>query len=361
MINKKTSITALITAFALLLTTGCNTDNSKSATSNTPTPTSSNSDGDSMINDDIPVPQRVDGSLTILVGFSTNSSDPRAVALMKFKEDVEKKTEGSIHIDLYPDGQKGSDSELITSVINGTLGMTVSSAGNFTGYSKNVGVSALPFLFNNFEDAWKFMDSGIISEINKDLLNYNIRVLAHFDNGFRCITTKSKPINTPQNMIDLNIRIPDNAIVRETMNALEAKVDTLPFTELYNALALGTFEAQENPVPVIYNNKLYEVQKYLSITNHSYDAMPLVISNAIWNELTKEEQQIIQEAASDAQTLNRSLVKQQTTDYENKLQNECGMIINRPDLAPFKEKTKDVATYFSYNQALLNSIYAIIK
>lgn len=311
--------------------------------------------------DEITFPLRKDGIITLSLGFSTNSQDPRGVASRQFKEEVETNTMGTVKIDIYSDAELGSDADLIAGVIDGTVDMTVSSAGNFTGYAKNVGVSALPFLFDSFEDAWKFMDSEIVQEINTELLKYNIRVLSHFDNGFRCVTTSSVPVNVPDDMKGLIIRTPSNTVVQETMSVLGAEPIALDFSELKEALKNNEFDAQENPIPVVYNNKLYEVQSYLSITNHSYDAMPFVISDAAWQMLTREEQKIIKEAANHAQQLNRSLVQSQTEEYVTKLQTECGMTVIYPQIEGFKDKTKNVRNFFSYDEQLMSQIDSFIN
>lgn len=313
------------------------------------------------VENDIHIPQRIDGTITLSLGFSTSASDPRGVASEQFRDEVEKQTDGSVRIALYPDSEKGNDDELITGITTGDIDMTISSAGNFTGYVNEVGISALPFLFDNFEQAWKFMDSDVVKDINQKLEDYNIHVLAHFDNGFRCVTTKDKPINTPDDMNNLNIRTPDNAVVKETMAALGALPRTLGFSELYDALKSGTFDAQENPIPIIYNNNFYEVQNYLAITNHSYDAMPFVISKGAWDVLTDKERDIIQTAAINAQETNRRLNKEQTEEYISKLQTEGGMTVTYPDLDAFKAKTDSVKNFFNYDQKLLDSVTSIIQ
>lgn len=364
---KKTMKFISLLAAGMLLMTGCgsaseNSGNSKKTPQTSQAKSEQPADNNHMdVETNISIPTRIDGCITFSLGFSTSLTDPRGVASEQFKKEVEEKTNGTVKINLYPDSEKGNDSELITSLTSGKIDMTVSSAGNFTGYVNEVGISALPFLFSNFEESWKFMDSDIVTEINKGMEEYNIHVLAHFDNGFRCVTTKDTPINTPEDMTNLNIRTPDNAVVKETMAALGASPKTLGFSELYGALQNGTFDAQENPIPIIYNNKFYEVQKYLAITNHSYDAMPFVISKAAWDVLTEEEQQIIQTAALNAQTTNRTLIKQQTEDYISKLENECGMTITYPDLSAFKLKTDSVKTFFDYDEKLLESVTAFIN
>ncbi len=295
----------------------------------------------------------------IKLGYSTKSNDPRGVASQLFKEKVESETNGRIQIEIFDAGQLGSDSELISGVIDGSVDMTVSSAGNFAAYATRVGVSALPFLFSDFSKAWRFMDSNIMTEVSKDLEEYNIHVLSYFDNGFRCITTSEKigPVNSVSDLNGVVIRTSTNQIVMETMSELGANPKSYPFGELVDALKTGKFDAQENPIPVIYNSQLYKVQKYLAVTNHSYDAMPFVIRKDIWDNLSEEEQRILKEAAVKAQDENRKMIKEQTTEYVEKLQNE-GMIITYPDLERFKEHTEGVSDVFStvYGEKLLTDV-----
>jgi len=293
----------------------------------------------------------------IKLGYSTVETDPRGVASKLFKEEVEKNSKGSIKVDIYPGAKLGSDTELIEGVIGSTVDMTVSSAGNFAVYATNVGVSALPFLFTDFNKAWKFMDSDIIAGVNKELEAQNIVVLAHYDNGFRCVTTTNKAVNKVADMKGLHIRTPSNQIVMETMAALGANPEPLAFAELPAALKSGKFDAQENPIPVIYNNKLYTVQKYLSITNHSYDAMPLVIRKDMWDSFSKAEQKIIKDAAIKAQNLNRKIVKDQTDSLVASLKKE-GMVVTSPKLDEFSKATQSVIADFTsvYGATLMNKV-----
>ncbi|MBR0485943.1 MAG: TRAP transporter substrate-binding protein [Oscillospiraceae bacterium] len=297
--------------------------------------------------------------ITIHAGYSTAEDDPRGLALKIFQDTVQEKTNGNIIVELHPSGELGSDAELIEKMTKGEVDMTVSSAGNYAVYAPRIGVSALPFLFEDFDSAWEFVDSPVMDEINKDLESHNMHVLAYFDNGFRCVTTSEKvgAVNSVADMNGLNIRTPENQIVMETMKALSANPQSYPFAELKQALADGTFDAQENPIPVIYNNQLYEVQKYLSVTNHSYDAMPLTIRQDIWENLTPEYQDILSIAAEVAGKQNRVLIKNQTTDMVKRLE-EAGMEIVYPDLKPFQEATSGVKDIFAdvYGQDVLNAL-----
>ncbi|MBE6876023.1 MAG: TRAP transporter substrate-binding protein [Ruminococcus sp.] len=312
----------LTTVTALFLLTGCQTSSSGQTNPNA---------------------VEISYPLTIHAGYSTTEDDPRGLALKIFQDTVQQKTNGDIIIELHPAGELGSDAELIEKMTKGEVDMTVSSAGNYAVYAPRIGVSALPFLFENFESAWAFVDSDDMQEINKDLESYNMHVLSYFDNGFRCVTTSEAvgAVNSVEDMNGLNIRTPENQIVMETMKALSANPQSFPFAELKQALADGQFDAQENPIPIIYNNQLYEVQKYLSVTNHSYDAMPLTIRQDIWDGLTPEYQDILSIAAEVAGKQNRVLIKNQTTDMVKRLEAE-GMEIVYPDLKPFQEATSGV-------------------
>ena len=298
-------------------------------------------------------------SITLKAGFSTSASDPRVIATQQFKEEVEKATDGRIVIEIYPDGELGSDSDLISGVINGTVDITASSAGNFASYDPNIGISAFPFLFDDFDEAWTFVDGDIESMAESDLPSNNIHVLGHYDNGFRCVTTSGKagPVNGVDDMQDLNIRTPENRIVMETMLLLGAKPKVLEFNKLPDALRNGEFDAQENPIPVIYNNKLYEVQDNLAITNHSYDVMPFVIRQDIWDKLSDSDKEILEMAAINAQKTDRDLISRQTEDYIEKLKEE-GMTITYPDLEEFKDATSSIYDSFAdtYNKELLDMI-----
>lgn len=297
--------------------------------------------------------------IVLKAGFSTAATDPRVIATQLFKEEVETATNGRITIEIHSDGELGSDADLISGVINGSVDITASSAGNFANYANNVGISAFPFLFSDFEEAWDFVDGDIERQAEEELADYNIQVLGHYDNGFRCVTTSEKagPINSVDDMDDLIIRTPENQIVMETMLSLGANPKVLEFTKLYDALNNGEFDAQENPIPVIYNNKLYEVQSNLAITNHSYDVMPFVIRKDVWDKLSDDDKAILTDAATKAQKKNRELVKTQTDEFVMELQNQ-GMQITHPDLAEFKAASESVFDKLGkvYDPDLLNSI-----
>ena len=301
-----------------------------------------------------------EATLTLKIGSSAPANDPRSISIMEFARDIENKTGGKLKGQYYHSGQLGSDAALIEALAldSGTVDMIISDTGNYATFVPKMGISALPFLFSDFETAWKFMDSEIVDEVERELLQHNIRVLAHYDNGFRCVTTGSRVIKTPADMRNMLIRVPENPVYMATMRALGANPQPLAFAELYMALRQGTFDAQENPIPVIYNNKLFEVQKHISITNHTYAGMAVSISEKIWKQLSASQQQLIVDAVKVSEKSNRELNKKMTEDFISLLETEGGMIITQPEHNLFVEATKNVKNEFAstYGTDLLKKL-----
>lgn len=284
--------------------------------------------------------------------------DARQMAGVKFKEMVESGTNGEITVELYYGGQLGGDRDAIEGIKLGTVQMTVAGAGIFAIFEPKMGITALPFLFENFEAAWAFNDSEINAEVSTLLVEQGIRVLGYWENGFRCLTNSVKPVNSPEDVKGMKIRTPENPVILATMEALGASPSPLPWPEVYMALQQGIFDGQENPVPIIYVHKVYEVQKHLAITNHIYEPMPLVISENFWKGLTKEQQDVIQKAAIESRDFNRQLIKSQTEEMLGQLK-EKGMEITHPDLGAFREAATSVREKFvdQFGEKLIEDAY----
>ena len=305
-------------------------------------PTSPAPEGSAPAETGTPAP---DATLTLKIGVSTNDEDPRNIAAQQFADEIAEKTGGALTAQVYPAGQLGGDADLINSMAldSGTVDIIITDASNFATYDPKMGISALPFQFADFEEAWAFMDSEVEAAAEEGLLDCNMRVLAHYCNGFRCVTNNKKAVETPDDMKGMLIRTPENPVIMATMTALGANPQPLAFSELYQALNQGTYDAQENPIPVIYNNQLYEVQKYLSVTNHIYSGMCFTIAESTWQKLSPEQQEIVAAAAQASAEYDREMNKAQSDELVATLE-ESGMQINYPDLQPFADATASVLT-----------------
>lgn len=282
-------------------------------------------------------------SVVLKIGVSTGETDPRNIAAQQFADEISEKSGGKLSAVVYPSGQLGGDAALIDALANDSkkVDIVITDASNFATYEPKMGISALPFLFDDFDTAWEFMDSEVEAEAENLLIKNNMRVLAHYCNGFRCVTNSKRSIVKPEDMEGLIIRTPENPIIMATMTALGANPQPLSFSELYPALRQGTYDGQENPIPVIYNNKLYEVQDHLSVTNHIYSGMCFTISESIWSRLTPAQQDIIRQAAISSAKSDRENNRAQTEELLDTLISE-GMDVTEPDLEPFAEATESV-------------------
>lgn len=286
--------------------------------------------------------------------------DPRHQAALKFKELVETRSKGTIKVEVYYGGQLGGDRDAIEGLRLGTVQMTTAGAGIYALFEPKMGITALPFLFANLEEAWKFVDGPVNAEVTNLLISKGIRGLAYWENGFRCITNSVRPIKTVADLKGLKIRTPENPVILSTMKALGANPVPMAWGEVYVALQQGAIDGQENPIPLIYSSKLYEVQKYLAVTNHVYEPLLTAISERFWQTLTPEQRKIVAEAAVEAGTFHRQLVKKQTEQLVEVLK-EKGMQVTYPDLKPFRQATANVRDQFVgvFGRDLINKAYGL--
>ena len=160
--------------------------------------------------------------INLKIGVSTAETDPRNIAAQSFADEITEKSGGTITATVYPSGQLGGDADLINSMAldSGTVDIIITDASNFATYEPKMGISALPFLFDDFDDAWEFMDGPIEAAAEEGLIAQNMRVLAHYDNGFRCVTNSKGPVEEPADMKGMLIRTPENPVIMATMTAL---------------------------------------------------------------------------------------------------------------------------------------------
>lgn len=286
-----------------------------------------------------------DNVVTIRFGHGSPETNERHAAVMRFKELVEEKSGGQIEVLVYPNGQLGSEAEMIESVTLNDLQMVAASA--FSQYDQRISVFQLPYLFDSYQEAWSVLDGKVGQEVADIYLENNLRILAYFENGFRHITS-NVPIKTPEDLQGIKIRTPEFPMSLSTFNALGANPTPMAFGELYMALQQGTVDAQENPIANIYANKFQEVQNYLNLTSHQYIPLPVAISEDFWQSLSEEHQQIIKTSAQEAAQFHRDVLREKEEQMLADLESS-GMEIIEPNIQLFKEKVEPV--YESFKQA----------
>jgi tripartite ATP-independent transporter DctP family solute receptor len=218
-------------------------------------------------------------------------------AAIMFRDLVAKKTNGEVEVKVFPANQLGKQRELVEGAQLGTVDMVLTSDVLLSSFEESMGVLNMPYLFRDIEHVGKVLDGAIGKKLSGNLAKKNLMVLAYWENGFRHITNSKRPINKPADLDGLKVRTPSGYIFIESFKAFGASPTPMAFGELYSALQLGTVDGQENPVSHAVTQKFYEVQKYLSLTNHIHVSEPLLMSKIIFDGLKPEYQKALVEAA----------------------------------------------------------------
>jgi TRAP-type transport system periplasmic protein len=299
---------------------------------------------------------------TIRWGHLQNKEHPVSIGVNKFAEIVAQKSGGKLKVREFPNSSLGSEIQEQAALQGGTQEMMSASTTTLAGIVKEMGVFDFPFLFANEAEADAMLDGPIGTRLRERLPEHGLVALAYWENGFRYVTNSKRPINRPEDMDGLKIRVMPNPVYMETFKTMKANPVPLPFGELFTAMETKTVDAQENPYPIIAANKFNEVQKYLSNTRHSYNSFIVLFSKKIWDTYSPVEQKILQEAAIEARGYERKVSREMAGKSLADLKAK-GMVVNDlspTELARMREQLKPVAEKFSasYDQAFMRDFNA---
>jgi tripartite ATP-independent transporter DctP family solute receptor len=275
------------------------------------------------------------------ISHSAASGNPKDTASLKFAELVKERTEGRITVDVGTSSQFGDDAESVTNIRLGTIAFSANAQGATSGAVPEIGLLGLPFLFQNLEQAEAVMDGPVGDKIAAAAEKQGIYILAWWNNGIRETSNSKKPIVAPGDLAGMKIRTPPDPMTIDIFEALGASPTPMAFSELYIALQQGVVDGQENPLINIYSSKLHEVQPYISMTNHKYEATPFLASKIVFDGLSAEDQEIVRTAAREAGQLNRQMVRDQSNELRATLE-AAGVTFNEVDPAPFVAATQAV-------------------
>ena len=261
----------------------------------------------------------------IRAGIGLNDKHPQYLALVKFKEIVEKETNGSIKVETYHSSQLGDDRAMMEALQLGTQQMTIPSTAPIANFVPEFSVYDIPFIFPSEEVADKvLLESDVAKELLDKLPAQGMIGLAYWENGFRDLTNNKVPVATAKDFKNLKIRTMENQLHLAAFRALGANPTPMAFAEVFTAMQQGTIDGQENPVATIYLQKFNEVQKYVSTTHHVYSPFVVLLSKMFWDESSKEEQEIMLKAAKEAGDYERKMVREANVKYLGDLK-EAGM------------------------------------
>jgi len=273
-----------------------------------------------------------------------SASDTHNQAARQMAELLQKKTGGKLTMSIHAGGALGNDGAILDGVRIGSIEMALTGNPFFTQFAPRLNVMDLPFLFRDAAHAHKVMDGPIGQELLKDLERHGMKGLAFWEIGFRHITNSKRPITSPADLKGIKIRTTPNKAHIEAFKLWGASPTPMAFTELYLALQTGTVDAQENPVNNIFANKMYEVQKHMSMTGHAYTASIMVTSLEKFNALPPDQQKALMEAAREGAMHQRMLNASQEGDALAKIKAAGVAVIEKIDAEPFRRMASEQVT-----------------
>ena len=288
------------------------------------------------------LPSRARAAKIILKVASNQTGDENSVnwGWKRFGEIVEKKLPGAVDFQFYPAGQLGGDKAFLEGLRLGTIQMAV--IGQVSNVAPRMGLLDVAYLFGSYEQAEKYLNSPAYAELESELPAKGLQPFpkAWWWSSWRNLTNSRRPVKTPDDLKGLKIRVPTQQGHLKAFQAFGANATPMDFTEVYTALQTGVIDGQENPAEIILSNKLYEVQKYLSLTQHMFWAPPPLASKAWWDRLPADIRDGLQAALLEVAPLQRKFSRDHEGEYLKQLKQK-GMVVNEVDKQAFVTLAKE--------------------
>ena len=281
----------------------------------------------------------------IRIGFTTDPNSPYWQGSSEFKRLVEEYTDGKVTVNIFPSAQLGSERDLIEGVALGTLEMCVCSTGALSNFSTDFMVLDLPYLGTSRDQLFPVMDGPAGRQILDTLEPKGIKALNFWENGFRNVMNNAKPIVHPADLKGLKIRLMENPIHQETFRVYGAMPVPMAWGEVLIALQQGTIDGNENALINILNDKIYEVQKHVSLTNHFFSPAVLMMNVDYFNMQPKDIQDAILKAAEGAKIFQREYCVKKEGELIDELK-KLGMTVTDVDRAEWQKASAPVYDTF---------------
>jgi len=306
----------------------------------------------------IPSCQQAHKTKVLKLAHGLDPSHPVHKAMVYMADRCKEISDGELQIDIYPSGQLGSEQQCIELLQIGSLGITKVSTSAMESFTDDFKVLGLPYIFKSSEHAFKVLDGEIGDEILAAAEPFLIRGLCFYDAGSRSFYAINKPINHPDDLRGMKIRVQKSIIAFSLIRAMGGSPTPIDWGELYTALQSGVVDGAENNPPSLYTSRHYEVCKYYSLNEHTMVPDVLIISLKVWNSLTDQEKKWLQQAADESVPVQRKLWAE-SVEESLRIVQEAGVVITYPDKEPFAEKASVVYETFKNQPVIYNLIQKI--
>ncbi len=236
---------------------------------------------------------------------------PKGKAAEHFKKLAEERTKGKVKVQVYPNSQLYKDKEELEALQLGAVQMLAPSLAKFGPLGvKEFEVFDLPYIFDDYKDLHKVTEGPVGKQLLGKLQTKGITGLAFWDNGFKAFSA-NKPLKAPADFKGLKMRIQSSKVLEEEVRALGALPQVMAFSEVYQALQTGVVDGTENPISNFYTQKMHEVQKHLTLSNHGYLGYAVIVNKKFWDGLPADVRTTLEGAMADATKYANQIAEQQ--------------------------------------------------
>ncbi len=276
----------------------------------------------------------------IRFGYGLNEQSNQGRAAKVLADEVEKLSGGKMRLRAIGSAALGSDVQMQQALIGGAQEMMVGSTATLVGITKEMALWDTPFLLNNVQEADALLDGPVGDKVRAKLEEKGLIGLVYWENGFRNLTNSKQAVTKLEDLDGIKLRVMQNNVFLDSFKSLGANAVPLPFSELFSALETKAVDGQENPYNTILSSKFYEIQKYLTVTNHVYSPWIVLVSKKWWDGLSKDEKNVLLTAAKTSRDFERKDTRAEAAKALDDLKGK-GMLVNvlpAPEAARMRDK-----------------------
>ncbi|MEO3388471.1 TRAP transporter substrate-binding protein [Mesorhizobium sp. CAU 1741] len=286
---------------------------------------------------------------------------PMNVRAQEAMDKIREETSGRVSIQIFPNNQLGADTDMLSQVRSGGVEFFTLSPLILSTLVAKASISGIGFAFPSYDEVWPAMDGDLGAFVRGEIEKSNLVVLDKiWDNGFRQITSSTGAIESAEDLKGFKIRVPVSPLWTSMFTAFESAPASINFAEVYSSLQTGIVDGQENPLAIISTAKLFEVQKFLSMTNHMWDGFWFLANKRAWEAMPEDVREIVAGHVNEAAVNERADVAELNATLRGELESN-GMAINEPDTASFRQKLADAGFYGEWKGNYGEDAWAILE
>jgi TRAP-type transport system periplasmic protein len=298
---------------------------------------------------------------TYKLGISLAQSHPTVLGLQAACAEILKESNGQLSIEVFPNSQLGSDSDMVSQVRSGAIDFVATAGGVWANLIPVAGISGTPFAFPSLQAAFTALDGELGAHIRGEFAKVNLAPVGPiWDHGFRHITTSTKPINSVQDLSGIKLRVPATPTLQTMFKAMGAAPTTIGIGEVYTALQTKVVDGQENPLAIIDTFRFYEVQKFCSLSGHAWEGFWIACNQRSWTAISEPLRQLAARIFEAHAVRTRGVLAAANATLQADLTKK-GLTFNTVNVQSFREALQKAGTYKEFQGKFGNTAWGLLE